>query len=203
MSGIVEGYVTQLGDSSLDSRSKLNVVVELRDSVEMGQITADSELFVSNLLPVLLKLLEETQVSMQSNSTEHKIRNCVLDTIYRLQPTDALEPQAGALIDLATKIIKEDNEENGVLCMKFIANIFRFYKTKLSEHVVPFIQLIITIIEHVPAVIREYFDNLDADSSENNKSPVLPSTPSGTTPVTPSSSVSLQAGQNNNVKLRL
>ena len=199
MSGIVEGYVTQLGDSSLDSRSKLNVVVELRDSVEMGQITADSELFVSNLLPVLLKLLEETQVSMQSNSTEHKIRNCVLDTIYRLQPTDALEPQAGALIDLATKIIKEDNEENGVLCMKFIANIFRFYKTKLSEHVVPFIQLIITIIEHVPAVIREYFDNLDADSSENNKSPVLPSTPSGTTPVTPSSSVSLQAGQNNNV----
>lgn len=192
MSSVIEGYVSQLGDSSLDSRSKLNVVAELRDSVEMGQITADAEHFVPKLLPVLKQLLESTPVSMLSTSTEHKVRNLVLDAIYRLQPTDALESHAVELLELSTKIVHEDNEDNGVLCLKIIANLHRFYKAKLTAYVVPFVELVTTIMDNIPGVVHELFDNLESndetksETSESVENQVVTTPITGGTPSTPS-----------------
>lgn len=170
MTSLVDGFASHLRDQSMDIRSKLNIASELRDSIEINQVTADQDHFVPQLLPEITRLLEQTPVSMSSFSLEHKLRHCLLDILSRLQPSEALKPEAAKLLDLMVKIIKCDNEENGIVCMKVLTNLHRAYKSLLADHVQPFLDLVIELITNVPQLVHDLFDTPSGDHEDQNSS---------------------------------
>lgn len=159
MSTSIDGFVARLSDAQSDYKSKLNVATDLRDSVELHQVTADSEQFATRVLPEILRLLKTVPVSMVAQAPEHQLRYCLLDVLSRLQYSDALRPAAVEILQTVMDIFQVDNEENGFLCMKIVTNLHRAYKGLLVEQVQPFLDIVITIFKNIPRMVDELFNN--------------------------------------------
>lgn len=59
---------------------------------------------------------------------------------------------------LLMTLLRVENEENGVLCMKIVTGLHRTYKNALDEHVRPFLDLVVEMYKNMPQVVKETFD---------------------------------------------
>lgn len=103
----------------------------------------------------------------------------ILDTLHRLpfQPPEALEPWADKVMTLLMDLARVENEENAVLCMKTIMDFQRNYQTQLSEHVQPFLNIIMDMFGQMPKAVRETFD---IPAQQAGTTSAMPSTPGNT-----------------------
>lgn len=167
MTSLVDAFVAHLSDPSMDIRSKLNVATEMRDSVEINQVTADQEHFASQLLPKIMHLLDTVPISMVAASPEHKLRHLLLDVLARLQPGEMLKPHAKPIMELVMRIAQNDNEENGVLCMKVLTNLHRAFKQELGDYVQPFLDYVVLVIGNMPKMVHDLFDAPESNETSN------------------------------------
>ncbi|KAK2732878.1 hypothetical protein FQN55_003885 [Onygenales sp. PD_40] len=188
----IDIYAAKLGDASIENRVKTNVAVELRDSLEQLCSGASYSVFLAKLWPVFKKILKGDPVFV-SMSWEQKLRNCVLEILHRL-PLDLpdVEPYAGDMVDLLMELVRNENEENAVLCMKTIMDLERRQAKATQTRVKPFLELIQEMFETMEQVVRDTFD-----SPTQGSTPGMPSTPSTTSqnfqsprPSSPATSVS-------------
>ena len=101
----------------------------------------------------------------------------ILDTIHRLPfvPAEALEPWRTEVLNLLMNLVRIENEENAVLCMKTIMDFQRTYQKQLGEQVQPFLDLIMDMFKQMPKAVKDTFDNAPTSTSG---APPMPSTPS-------------------------
>lgn len=124
--------------------------------------------------------------------TNKKLRHCLLDILLRLQTNDTLKPMASNILDVVMEVVRTDNEDNGVLCMKIITVLHRAYKTQLLYQVQPFLDLVKEMFTNIPQVVNEVFGSESqnvtqthaASSLQSPKPPVSPATP-GAEPTRP------------------
>jgi transformation/transcription domain-associated protein len=72
------------------------------------------------------------------------------------------------------QLVRTDNEENAILCVKIISDIMRHQHKVLQAKVQPFLTLIQDLFEQMEKVVREQLDNT---SLAPNAAPGAPSTP--------------------------
>ncbi|KAK6460742.1 hypothetical protein DFJ63DRAFT_239628 [Scheffersomyces coipomensis] len=166
-------FVSRLNDSA-DYRTAHSILSELLDMIETFNGAAEYEYFLKNLVPIFIKNLEDVPISFISTSPEHKLRNCILEIIHRSIMNETFEPFSEQILDALTKILVDENEDNGVLCMKVITSLHKSYKAKLSEKVQPFVEVISQIYENMPKTVSEIFNNdtsssITASSQESDK----------------------------------
>lgn len=65
------------------------------------------------------------------------------------------------------KLLRVDNEDNGVICMKIVTNFHRTYKSHLQDQVQPFLKLVMEIYKNIPQVVRDTF-SINAVQSTGN-----------------------------------
>lgn len=101
----------------------------------------------------------------------------VLDTIHRLPftPPEALEPWKTEVLALLMTLVRNENEENAVLCMKTIMDFQRTYHKSLGDHVQPFLNLIMDMFRQMTKAVEDTFGN---DTPTTGATPAMPSTPS-------------------------
>lgn len=92
-------------------------------------------------------------------------------------PAEALEPYAGDLMTLLMSLVKTENEDNAVLCMKTIIDFQRNYQKQLVDKVQPFLDLIQEMFAMMPKAVKETFDN---PSLMIGGTPGMPGTPGNT-----------------------
>ncbi|KAI9779803.1 MAG: hypothetical protein M1835_004619 [Candelina submexicana] len=172
----IEAFAERLGDPRLDIKLKVSSATELRDGIEHMCQGSLYPIFLQRLVPVFLKLLEGEPVFI-STSHVHKLRNCVLEILHRLPPNppEALEPYAADIVDLLMGLVKIENEDNAVLCMKTIMDLERHQNlTKvLKDKVQPFLDMIQEMFQTMEQVVRDTFDNPTQGAPQG-----VPSTPS-------------------------
>lgn len=104
----------------------------------------------------------------------------ILDTMHRLpfQPPEALEPYAGDIMKLLMDLVRIENEENAVLCMKTIMDFQRNYQKTpaVVDQVQPFLDLIRDMFGQMPKAVKETFDNV---ATASGATPGGPGTPGG------------------------
>ena len=103
-----------------------------------------------------------------------------------------VEPYAGEMVDLLMELVRNENEDNAVICMKTIMDLERRQVKATQNRVQPFLELIQEMFETMPQVVRDTFD-----TSTQGSTPGMPSTPSTTSqnfqsprPASPATSVS-------------
>ncbi|KAL2849375.1 hypothetical protein BJX68DRAFT_267227 [Aspergillus pseudodeflectus] len=168
----IDIYANKLGDEKLDIKIRANVAVELRDNIEPLCSGASYPIFLSKLWPVFKKILQGEPV-FTNLSLEQKLRNCVLETLHRLpmMPSD-VEPYAADMVDLLMDLVRIENEENAVLCMKTIMDLERNQARATASRVQPFLELIQEMFQTMEQVVRDTFD------TPNQATPSgMPSTP--------------------------
>ena len=143
-----------------DVRTKANVATEVRDSIESLCTPAQNyNKFLTKLWPVFKKILEG-KPDFSPNSSEHNLRNQVLEILHRLQHgSSEIEPFAADIVELLMDLVRVENEDNAVLCLKAIMDLERHQATATASKVQPFLDLIQEMFEMMEKVVHDTFDN--------------------------------------------
>lgn len=74
--------------------------------------------------------------------------------------TEVLKPYAAGIVDLLMGLVKTENEDNAVLCMKTIMDLERHQPEATAGMVQPFLDLIQEMFEIMEQVVKDTFDSL-------------------------------------------
>ncbi|MCJ1304891.1 hypothetical protein MMC08_007704, partial [Hypocenomyce scalaris] len=156
----IEAFAARLGDSNLDLKGKFNTATELRDNIDILCQGPAYAIFLKKLVPVFMKLLEGPPV-FTSTSWEQRLRNCILEIFHRLPmaPAEVLKPYAAGIVDVLMGLVKTENEDNAVLCMKTVMDLERHQTEATAAKVQPFLDLIQEMFETMEQVVKDTFDS--------------------------------------------
>lgn len=161
----LDTFVSRLNDDNADYKAEHSVLSELLDMIETFNGAAEYKYFLSNLIPVFMKKLEEVPIAFNNQSPEHKLRNSILEILHRSIMNETFQPYSEQILDGLTKILVDENEDNGMLCMKIITSLHKAYKNNLSEKVQPFVDIINQIYDNMDQTVKDVFDK-DQDNDE-------------------------------------
>lgn len=136
------------------------MATELRDSIEnLCSLSATYTKFLAKLWPVFKKILEG-KPDFNPTSFEHILRNQILEILHRLQHGSAeFEPYALDVVDTLMELVRVENEDNAVLCLKTIMDIERHQPAATASKVQPFLDLIQEMFELMEKVVHDTFDS--------------------------------------------
>ena len=90
-----------------------------------------------------------------------------------MNPVEAVEPHAAKIVDKLMSLVKLENEDNAVLCMKTIMDFQRHQTKALADRVQLFLDLIQEMFQTMEQAVQDTFDsNASASTSQG-----VPSTP--------------------------
>ncbi|EXJ93628.1 transformation/transcription domain-associated protein [Capronia coronata CBS 617.96] len=174
----IDVYAARLIDPKIDTRTKSNIATELRDSTEnLCSVSATYTKFLARLWPVFKKILEG-KPDFNPTSFEHVLRNQILEILHRLQHGSAeFEPYALDVVETLMDLVRVENEDNAVLCLKTIMDIERHQPIATASKVQPFLDLIQEMFELMEQVVRDTFDSPASHHQATSSTP----NPSGQT----------------------
>lgn len=151
-------YAHRLGDPALDIKLKCTIASDLRDQVEVFQ-SLEYPRFLSVLMPVFLDNLRNGTPVFVSNSLEQKLRNTILEILHRLPQTEPLKEYAPELCRTLLQLMRVENEDNAVVCVKIIIDLHRAFKHVLEDQVQPFLDVVQEIYQNMDQAVKDAFDN--------------------------------------------
>ena len=167
---------------SIDLRLKVEAASALRDTLDHYTSPTGYPVFLKRVMPVFINVLRQPNVFQTPPPDQintQKLRNCLLEILHRLPtsqlPPDPFEPYADEVVDLLMHLVRTDNEDNAVLCVKIISDIMRHQHKSMGNKVQAFLSLIQELFEQLERVVREQLDNTSSTGA-----PALPSTPGST-----------------------
>jgi transformation/transcription domain-associated protein len=86
---------------------------------------------------------------------------------------EAVEPFAEEIVDVLMELVRIENEDNAVLCMKAIMDLERHHHKATQSKVQPFLDLIQEMFQMMDQVVKDTFD-----TTAQGSTPGMPSTPS-------------------------
>jgi len=105
-------------------------------------------------------------------SFENTLRNQILEVLHRLQHSSPeVEPYALDIVDTLMDLVRVENEDNAVLCLKTIMDLERHQAKATESRVQPFLDLIQEMFEMMEQVVHDTFD------TPSGHPPAVPSTP--------------------------
>jgi len=168
----IDFYAARLSDPKQDVKQKASIASELRDSVESLCSPASTyNKFLSKLWPVFKKVLEG-KPDFSPNAHEHVLRNQTLEVLHRLQhQSPEVEPYAIEMIDTLMSLVRVENEDNAVLCLKTIMDLERHQPKATESKVLPFLELIQEMFDQMEQVVRDTFDAPAASANSTSATP--------------------------------
>lgn len=143
----------------LDLQKKFHLATELRDNIDLLCSGATYPIFLKKLVPVFMKMLEG-QPAFMSASLEHRLRNCVLEIFHRLPMShnEALKQYAAQIVEMLMNLVRTENEDNTILCMKTIMDLERHQPEATASKVQAFLDLILEMFQAMERLVKDTFD---------------------------------------------
>lgn len=161
----LDAFVVRLRAAGTDYKEAQIILSELLDMIEAFNGASEYAYFLKNLIPIFLENLERVPIKFVSTCPEHKLRNLILEIIHRLIMTETFEPYSQGILLCLIKILPNENEDNGVLCMKIITSLHKAYKGSLADQVDPFLATIDTVYDNLKQTVKDVFSNkLDGET---------------------------------------
>lgn len=97
----------------------------------------------------------------------------LLTTIQRLPHSESMKQFVVDIQNLMVHLLRTDNEELGVICVKIVIDFNRTYRALLDSHILPFIEWINELYNGMPQLVERTFKEDAADSTANTSSTSL------------------------------
>lgn len=159
----LDTYESKLQDASVDPKTKGNLLTEIRDQLDAWCSPPTYATFLQKLVPVFLSILSGPPV-FTSTSPEQRVRQCILEILHRL-PLGAsdggvVEAHADKIVDACLGLVKVENEDNAVLCLKIVMDMCRYHtKTEaVAAKAQPFLDVILEIFEGMEQTVKDTFE---------------------------------------------
>ena len=171
----IDVYASRLSDHKIDSKTKVNIATEVRDSIESLCGPSTYPKFLAQLWPVFKKILNG-EPEFRATHPDHLLRNQVLEILHRLHMNSSdITEYAADMVDTLMELVKVENELNAILCIKTIMDLERHQTTATATKVQPFLNLIQEMFQMMEQVVADTFDN-PANGTPSMSSAAIPST---------------------------
>ncbi|KAF2153530.1 hypothetical protein K461DRAFT_321169 [Myriangium duriaei CBS 260.36] len=152
---------TKLLDPSTDVRTKCSHLSEIRDGIDHYCQGPTYPTFLKKLVPAFMNILDGSPVFI-STSPEQRMRSTVLEILHRLptNTSDITDPYAPQIVDKCMELIKKENEDNAILCIKIIMDFERHHPKSCVDRIQPFLDLVLEIFDTMEASVKDNFDNI-------------------------------------------
>ncbi|KAJ2731298.1 transcription-associated protein 1 [Coemansia sp. BCRC 34962] len=154
-----EVYATRLRDERLDVKLKQTIAHELCESLEAFQ-PQDYSRFVTILWPVIRDILLKTLPVFVGSAPEQKLRSTILEIIQRIPHSEIFRPIVLEVVTTLLSLVKIENEDNAVLCLKIIYELHRVYRQLLESMAAPFLELAAEIYRNADQMLKA-MDTMD------------------------------------------
>ncbi|KAG7584206.1 Protein kinase-like domain superfamily [Arabidopsis suecica] len=177
-----EQHSRRLVDPDLPIPTRLEMVVEVRDSLEIAH-TAEYLNFLKCYFPAFSVILLQITNPQFIDNPEHKLRNIVVEILNRLPHSEVLRPFVQDLLKVAMQVLTTDNEENGLICIRIIFDLLRNFRPTLENEVQPFLDFVCKIYSIFRFTVSHFFDNVKMEevkpmemptSSDQSLTPTAP-----------------------------
>jgi transformation/transcription domain-associated protein len=112
---------------------QLAIATDLRESVDQFR-DVDYARYLSLLLPAFTKILRESPpVFDPAEQDQQKLRHMLLEIIQRLPHNESLRSWADGIMSLMLWLLRVENEDNGVVCIKIIIDHNRTFKEEYGN----------------------------------------------------------------------
>ncbi len=189
----LDAYEAKLQDGGVDLKTKGALLTEIRDQIESWTQPSTYTTFLTKMVPIFVDILSGSP-SFTSNSPEQICRQRSLEIIHRLPLNTVdgatMEPFAEKVVDKCLELVKIENEDNAVLCLKIVMDFCRYHTRipAVADKAQPFLDLILEIFDGVEQSIKDTFDGplpTAASSTDTQGAPNNTGTPGS--PVTSTS----------------
>lgn len=106
---------------------------------------------------------------------------------------EALKPYAASIVDLLIGLVRTENEDNVILCMKAIMDMERHQVDATVAKVQPFLDLILEMFVAMEGVVKETFDT-PAQGTSQGTTPSNPQAFQSPRPGSPAAAASADLG---------
>ncbi|KAJ2724937.1 transcription-associated protein 1 [Coemansia sp. Benny D115] len=156
-------FATRLRDERLDAKLKQTIAHELCETLESFQ-PQEYTRFVAILWPVIRDLLLKTPPVFVSSAPEQKLRSTLLEVIQRIPHSEVFRPVVLDVVTTLVALVKIENEENAVVCLKIIYELHRMYRQLLESISLPFLELAVEIYRNADQMLKA-MDSLDTPAA--------------------------------------
>ena len=146
-----------LADQTSSHQVKLKALAEIRDNIEIVQNPQEYSKFLAELLQPMLHILMNTNLN-SNKEDQHKVRNSILEILYRCPFTDMLRNYTPDLMKAMLHVVRIDSEDNGLLALKIITELFKSFTGPMEEFVPSFLEIVKTMYDNMFAVVPNVFD---------------------------------------------
>jgi transformation/transcription domain-associated protein len=87
-------------------------------------------------------VVRKVEPQFQSNAPSQQLRCSVLELLNRLPPNEAFKPYATTLFELCVGVVRTDNQDNSLIAVKVIFDLFKTYKGQLEPQANLFWELV-------------------------------------------------------------
>ncbi|KAJ9172678.1 hypothetical protein P3X46_015891 [Hevea brasiliensis] len=154
-----EQHSRQLVEPDLPIQSRLQMAMEVRDSLEIAH-TAEYLNFLKCYFRAFSVILLQITKPQFIDNPEHKLRNIVVEILNRLPHSEVLRPFVQDLLKVAMQVLTTDNEENGLICIRIIFDLLRNFRPSLENEVQPFLDFVCKIYHNFKSTVSHFFDNV-------------------------------------------
>ncbi|XP_010444949.1 PREDICTED: transformation/transcription domain-associated protein-like [Camelina sativa] len=152
-----EQHSRRLVEPDLPIQARLEMVVEVRDSLEITH-TAEYLNFLKCYFRASSVILFQITKPQFTDNLEHKLRNIVVEILNRLPHSEVLRPFVQDLLKVAMQVLTTDNEENGLICIRIIFDLLRNFRPTLENEVQPFLDFVCKIYQNFRSTVCHFFD---------------------------------------------
>jgi len=142
-----------LMNPSLAPEERLKLVSEVRENIEIGH-SPDYALFLQSMFPKLRRVLEEITKPQFVDGPIQKTRHLVLDILHRVPYNEVFREYVKPLGQLAMSMLQKENEENAVICLRIIFDLYKSFKQSLKEQVQAFLTFVCTLYNNFPNTVE-------------------------------------------------
>ena len=104
-------------------------------SLQVIMCSSQYKTFLEHMIKIFLKILQEGEPHFISEYNIQQVRKLILEMIHRLPSNEYLRPYVKQILSLMSKLLETDNEENVLVCLRIIIELYKQYKPTFNPEV--------------------------------------------------------------------
>ncbi|KAL3525275.1 hypothetical protein ACH5RR_013647 [Cinchona calisaya] len=153
-----EQHSRHLVEPDLPIQTRLQMALEVKDSLEITH-TGEYLNFLKCYFRAFSVILYRITKPQFTDNPEHKLRNIVVEILSRLPHSEVLRPFVQELLKVAMHVLTNDNEENGLICIRIIFDLLRNFRPTSETEVQPFLDFVCKIYQNFQATVIYFFES--------------------------------------------
>ncbi|GFN80649.1 transformation/transcription domain-associated protein [Plakobranchus ocellatus] len=154
-----KSYVQLIADSTPGIvEKKLKAAQELSENFESIVTLPQYPQFLAELMRVFLKILDEGEPQFIAEQNIQQLRKLLLEIIHRIPSNDHLKKYVPQIITLMFRLLKVENEDNVLVCIRILLELHKHFRPQMNEEVADFMKFVKGIYSALPSHLPRIFE---------------------------------------------